>query len=322
MLPRRASVATLAAGALAASATAQRLDFEDLHGPCGARDLVAGPGTLAIPPVVLATPDAATWNAGAENSFPAGLGNPFDSDSLHVFAYGPGARIAFPAPIARIAFVAGERTSMQTYPTFRLEAGGAVLATFGASLHAPELVEAAIDPPASEVSIVFVAGSSSQLGIDELAWSWAGWETYCDAREHAAACPCGPSAAGAGCASSSGSGAALAGDGAPSLAADTVVLRASGVAGASAVFLQGSQRAAAPFGDGVLCVGGTIVRLGVVRANAGEARFPGAGDPPLSLRGAVSAPGTRYYQVLYRDPAIWCTDATTNLTNALAVEWS
>jgi hypothetical protein len=36
----------------------------------------------------------------------------------------------------------------------------------------------------------------------------------------------------------------------------------------------------------------------------------------------VTAPGTRWYQVWYRNAAGFCTPATFNLSNAVRVDWS
>jgi hypothetical protein len=40
------------------------------------------------------------------------------------------------------------------------------------------------------------------------------------------------------------------------------------------------------------------------------------------VRGAVTAPGVRTYQIYYRNPTPFCTAATFNLTNAVSVTWS
>ena len=44
-----------------------------------------------------------------------------------------------------------------------------------------------------------------------------------------------------------------------------------------------------PFGDGLLCVGGAIVRLGTKVAVGGSSRYPEAGDATISVRGLVAA---------------------------------
>ena len=49
---------------------------------------------------------------------------------------------------------------------------------------------------------------------------------------------------------------------------------------------------------------------------------PGPGDAPISVRGQVTSPGARYYQVWYRNAAAFCTAATFNLTNGYEVTWT
>jgi hypothetical protein len=77
-------------------------------------------------------------------------------------------------------------------------------------------------------------------------------------------------------------------------------------------------------GDGLRCVNGSIIRLGVKSNALGASQYPLAGDPPISVRGQIPVAGaTRYYQVWYRNPApTFCTGAMHNLTNGYAVTWS
>jgi hypothetical protein len=142
------------------------------------------------------------------------------------------------------------------------------------------------------------------------------------------ACPCANSgAAGNGCASSvNASGANLATSGSPSLSADTLVLLGTGMPSSSALYFQGTTQVnggmGAAFGDGLRCAGGTISRLKTVTNVAGASQYPQGGDPSVSVRGSVAAPGTRTYQVWYRnaDPA-FCTPSTFNLSNGVQVTW-
>jgi hypothetical protein len=53
----------------------------------------------------------------------------------------------------------------------------------------------------------------------------------------------------------------------------------------------------------------------------GSSQYPGAGNQPVSVKGAVTAPGTRSYQTWYRNAAAFCTPSTFNLTNGLSVTW-
>jgi hypothetical protein len=141
------------------------------------------------------------------------------------------------------------------------------------------------------------------------------------------ACPCANfGAAGNGCASSvSASGARLSSTGQASLSADTLVLSGTLMPESFALYFQGTAQVAgglgAVFGDGLRCAGGSIVRLRTVANVAGASQFPAAGDPSLSVRGGVAAPGTRTYQIWYRNAAPFCSPLTFNLTNALEVTW-
>jgi hypothetical protein len=76
------------------------------------------------------------------------------------------------------------------------------------------------------------------------------------------------------------------------------------------------------FGDGLRCVGGTVVRLGTQSNVGGTSQYPAAGELPVSVRGLVSAPGVRTYQVWYRNATAFCTAATFNLTNGVSVTWA
>jgi hypothetical protein len=93
-----------------------------------------------------------------------------------------------------------------------------------------------------------------------------------------------------------------------------------------ALYFQGVTQQAAGFGtvfgDGLRCAGGAIVRLKTLQNFAGASDHPAAGDLPISVKGMVIAPGTRTYQVWYRNAAAFCTPSTFNLTNGLSIDWS
>jgi hypothetical protein len=146
-------------------------------------------------------------------------------------------------------------------------------------------------------------------------------------------CPCnnlgGP---GRGCDNSAATGGArLTATGTTS--PDTVVLTSSGeLPSVLSIFLQGdaSLVAGTPFGDGVRCVAGTLVRLYVRNATGGVASAPSAGDAPVSARSAALGdpivPGsTRWYQVYYRDPVLeFCAISPVNAFNVssgVAIAW-
>jgi hypothetical protein len=75
------------------------------------------------------------------------------------------------------------------------------------------------------------------------------------------------------------------------------------------------------FGDGLLCVGGTVIRLSIKSAAGGIITIPAAGDPPVHTAGLITGFSDRFYQLWYRDAATFCTSATFNTTNALKVHW-
>lgn len=140
------------------------------------------------------------------------------------------------------------------------------------------------------------------------------------------ACPCGNQGVGPnGCANSvNTAGAALEASGTPSLSSDTFTLEAAGMPNSIAIFLQGdaSNYNGVGFGDGRRCIFGSLLRIGNKPVSGGGAQYPEVGNASISFRGDVFAPGLRYYQAHYRNAASFCTSATFNATNALAVRWS
>ncbi|MCY2959751.1 MAG: hypothetical protein NTY35_06260 [Planctomycetota bacterium] len=154
---------------------------------------------------------------------------------------------------------------------------------------------------------------------------------YCFGDGTGTACPCaGTGGAGAGCPNSSnpnGARIAMKIGGSACVSLDSVTLEVtSAPATVSALFFQGTSQfnggAGTAFGDGLRCLGGSIVRLGTKITSGGVATYPGAGDASVSVRGLVPASGgTRVYQVWYRNAADFCTPSTFNLTNGLEIPW-
>jgi hypothetical protein len=194
------------------------------------------------------------------------------------------------------------------------------------------------------------AGNTSQITFNATAGSnytiqigmWPGWlpslgafdiqspcppptgTPYCFGDGTGSACPCGNNGiAGHGCASSvNANGGALAASGASTIANDTLVLHGSEMANSSCLYFQGTTQISAAFGDGLRCAGGSVIRLGTKTNSAGASQYPTGSDLPVSVRGAVTSPGTRNYQVWYRNAAAFCTPSTFNLTNGLSILWS
>jgi hypothetical protein len=137
------------------------------------------------------------------------------------------------------------------------------------------------------------------------------------------ACPCGNSGtAGNGCASSvNANGANLTTSGGSSLANDTLVLQGNGMSNSSCLYFQGTTQISSAFGDGLRCAGGTVIRLSTKTNVGGSSQYPGAGNPSISVKGAVTTPGTRTYQTWYRNSAAFCTPSTFNLTNGVLITW-
>lgn len=141
------------------------------------------------------------------------------------------------------------------------------------------------------------------------------------------ACPCGISGgAKRGCANGANtSGARLSQPtGQNRVSNDTVWFTVDGLPASSVcLFFQGTaQTPQTPFGDGLRCTGGTVIRLAIKTATGTSATYPVAGDAPISVSGLVPAGGgSRAYQVWYRDSSSFCTAATYNLSNGLMVHW-
>jgi hypothetical protein len=140
-------------------------------------------------------------------------------------------------------------------------------------------------------------------------------------------CPCAnvPSNLNAGCANSAGTfGGVIDASGTSSIAADTLVLQGSSMTSSSALYFQGTSyaHAQAVYGDGLVCVGGTIVRLGTKVNASGSSQFPETGDPPISVGGGVAQPGPRSYQVVYRDAGSFCTPSSFNATSGMVILWT
>ena len=141
-------------------------------------------------------------------------------------------------------------------------------------------------------------------------------------------CPCGNAGlAGNGCASSAfavGAKLTATGTAGASAGTDTLVLTAANVSGPG-LFFQGTTPfgggSGVAFGDGLLCAGGSIVRMGVVFPSGSTAIFPGGLTPnPIHVAGAPIAPGdVRLYQCWYRDAVPFCSAQTFNLTPGIAI---
>jgi hypothetical protein len=146
------------------------------------------------------------------------------------------------------------------------------------------------------------------------------------------ACPCGNSgAANRGCENSSTTGGAILG-GWGHNSPDNIVLISEGEKpSALSIFFQGDTMvAAAPFGDGLSCIGGTTVTLAAKNATGGAVAYPEGAEESITARSATLGqpipPGsTRFYVVYYRDPdPSFCpapSGSTFNASNGLQLQW-
>jgi len=165
-------------------------------------------------------------------------------------------------------------------------------------------------------------------------------QTFCSGDGTAAACGCGGSnsPAGFGCTGFFGGARSLGVEGLASVTTDSLRLVTSAYLSSSVfgtpggIFVSGSMRMnngmGLTFGQGLLCVSGTLVRLGAFAGSSIADINVSHGYPsatPLSIAAGPVTPGsTTHYQYLFRTPSIppgWCMDRQGNGTNGLSVTW-
>lgn len=173
---------------------------------------------------------------------------------------------------------------------------------------------------------LYVAGGSSSTSV-VLRVGTNGFP-YCFGDGTGTPCPCGNASAigdDAGCLNSLGRGATLREGGFASLSNDDFELHGAGMTNSFAIYFQGTTAeaggAGTMLGDGLLCAGGTLVRLGSKLNSAGSSTYPEPGDASISVRGSIGVPGTRTYQIFYRNAAAFCLPASFNTSSALNVTW-
>ena len=137
------------------------------------------------------------------------------------------------------------------------------------------------------------------------------------------ACPCGNAGGiGEGCANDTGSGAVLSGSGSASITADDLVLSTTNLTPGPGLFFQGNNAVNSgngnPFGDGLRCVGGQVVRLEVQFSSAGSS----ATTISIPTKGGVSAGDSKRYQLWYRDSGGSPCNSGFNLTNGYEITWT
>jgi hypothetical protein len=154
-------------------------------------------------------------------------------------------------------------------------------------------------------------------------------QPFCFGYSQFTPCPCGndsPTGSLSGCLSSLGVGGKLIATGTASLSNDTVALIGRQMPNSSALYFQGTTQASGGFGtvfgDGLRCATGAVTRLGT-NANANNtSQYPSPGQQPVHVKGTIGTPGTRHYQVWYRNAAPFCGPSTFNLTNGWTLTWT
>lgn len=150
--------------------------------------------------------------------------------------------------------------------------------------------------------------------------------TFCSGDGSTIPCPCGNDGAPLhGCANSAhAAGGRLRAGGICSVGNDAFDFEVHDAAGSAFVLIQGdSALPPTPLGDGLSCLGGTLIRIGARPLATGAGTYLAPGVAPASLRGGVPPSGaTRYYQAFYRNASVsFCTPATSNRTNGVVVRW-
>lgn len=151
---------------------------------------------------------------------------------------------------------------------------------------------------------------------------------FCFGDGTGAICPCNNTGTvGRGCGNAAyANGALLGATGVASVSADTLTLTATSMSGFQSWYFQSTDPTAVPFGRGIQCLTGTLIRVGQKNVVGGSSANPSGVDLPLSIKGGVPPAGaTRHYQVAYRQVAPVCTPppaSNSNRTNGMTVVWA
>ncbi|MFT7486147.1 MAG: hypothetical protein ACI9F9_002001 [Candidatus Paceibacteria bacterium] len=115
---------------------------------------------------------------------------------------------------------------------------------------------------------------------------------------------------------SSGTAAVMSASGSASLAANDLTLSAVGLPDTTFLFFHGSAQQQTPFGDGLLCVAGALVRIGTASLASG-----GLATSMLDLPSVgITNPGVHFFQCFFRDAVSGGTGF--NLSDALEVTFA
>ena len=163
------------------------------------------------------------------------------------------------------------------------------------------------------------------LVVDFTPGAGAPGTSFCSGDGSGTACPCGNTGgSGEGCANDTGSGGALSGSGSASVgAADLVLAGDQLIPSQPGLYFQGNNAINSgngnPFGDGLRCAGGGVIRLQVRFADSAGSS---ATNIDIGAKGGVSAGDVRRYQLWYRDPGTSPCNSLFNLSNGYEIAWS
>ncbi|MCH2105637.1 MAG: endonuclease, partial [Planctomycetes bacterium] len=151
----------------------------------------------------------------------------------------------------------------------------------------------------------------------------SGFQSFCFGDGSGTACPCGnDGASGGGCGNSTGAGAVLSSTGSGSITSADLVLSVAGLPPGPGLYFQGNNAVNSgdgnPFGDGLRCVGGQVVRIEVRFSSSGSSGTTG----PIAEQGGVSAGDLKRYQLWYRDTNGSPCESGFNLSNGYEVIWT
>jgi len=176
--------------------------------------------------------------------------------------------------------------------------------------------------------ITFSNATNPNVGVAVLGAKLIGVDgvgaSYCFGDGSGTGCPCSNSGgAGRGCANSSGPGAILSAIGSASVAADDLVLRGSHMTpNQPGLYFQGNNASGGgsgnPFGDGLRCAGGGVIRLQVRFSDANGSSLTTLG---IAAKGGCTAGQLKRYQAWYRDPSGSPCGTQFNLTNGYEITW-
>ncbi|MBL8860168.1 MAG: hypothetical protein JNL28_16780 [Planctomycetes bacterium] len=282
--------------------------------------------------MVGATPiaSAAKWDGAAWVAMGSGLvGNLSTAGDVRATASTPAFGMSGPKLYVGGTFVSAGGNAALNLASWDGATWSGVDGGTNAAVHALSAVNQPSGPELFAGGTFTFAGGKSSARIARYASTCTLLTSFCAGDGSGTACPCANlGSAGRGCASSSfAQGAVLSTSGlaGASAATDSLVLTASDITGPG-LFFQGTGQfaggAGISFGDGLLCAGGTITRMGVVFPTGNSASYPGGLTPsPIHIAGATTSGDVRTYQCWYRDAPMFCSPSTFNLTQGVSLTW-